>query len=54
MVKAADRHEIDVGVYRPIKTRRYPAFTELLLGVSCKTGGWNKAYVREALGMRRG
>ena len=53
VVKAADRHEIDVGVYRPIKTRRYPAFTELLLGVSCKTGGWNKAYVREALGMRR-
>ncbi len=53
MVKAADRHEIDVGVYRPITSRRYPAFTELLLGASCKTGGWHKAYVREALGMRR-
>lgn len=53
MVEAADRHEIDVGVYRPITTRRYPAFTELVLGASCKTGSWHKAYVREALGMRR-
>lgn len=53
MVKEADRHEIDVGVYRPITTRRYPAFTELVLGASCKTGSWHKAYVREALGMRR-
>jgi len=53
MVKAADRHEIDVGVYRPITTRRYPAFKELVLGASCKTGSWRKAYIREALGMRR-
>jgi len=53
VVKAADRHEIDVGVYRPIATRSYPAFSELILGASCKTGSWCKAYVREALGMRR-
>lgn len=52
-VAAADRHEIDVGVYRPITDNRFAVFTELVFGASCKTGTWHKAYVREALGMRR-
>lgn len=49
----SDRHEIDVGVYTELTSRDYPNISQVLFAASCKTGGWSKAYVREALGMRR-
>ncbi|WP_146096132.1 hypothetical protein [Xanthomonas arboricola] len=52
-VKEADRHEIDVGVYRVLKGQSYPGLSQIVFAASCKSGGWNKAYVREALGLRR-
>lgn len=52
-VKQADRHEIDVGVYRVLTGKSYPNLSQIVFAASCKSGGWNKAYVREALGLRR-
>lgn len=49
----SDKHEIDVGVYRVLVGKSYPTLSQVIFAASCKTGGWSKAYVREALGLRR-
>ncbi|NIK33680.1 hypothetical protein FHY15_002842 [Xanthomonas arboricola] len=52
-VQQSDRHEIDVGVYRVLQGTSYPTLSQIVFAASCKTGRWSKAYIREALGLRR-
>lgn len=49
----SDLHEVDIGLYRPLKTKDYPSYKNLMFSASCKSGTWRKAFVREALGLRR-
>lgn len=52
-VDLAHLHEIDVGVYRVLTGSSYPTLDQVVFAASCKFGGWSKAYVRDALGLRR-
>jgi len=49
----SDLHEIDIGLYEPLKGSDYPSYKKLVFAASCKAGTWHKAYAREALGLRR-
>jgi hypothetical protein len=49
----SDHHEIDVGIYAALPPGVVPSFENVVLAVSCKSGKFSKAHVREALGLRR-
>ncbi len=49
----SDLHEIDIGLYKPLKGSAYPSYKQLVFAGSCKAGAWHKVHAREALGLRR-
>lgn len=48
----ASYHEIDVGIFQ-VLTSEHPSYKELNFAATCKHTKFHKAYLREALGLRR-